>query len=69
MNLTVYTKSRLQEMEEELNLTDDELTVFHMLSKGKSIKEISMRIGLSTRAVDHRISAIRLKMRKIGENV
>lgn len=45
-----------------LNMTEDEETVFLMLVKGKSIKQIADNLMVSTRTVDRRISDIKKKV-------
>ncbi|MCD7724901.1 MAG: helix-turn-helix transcriptional regulator [Clostridiales bacterium] len=66
MNLSKYTKPTLDEWQSLLNLTEDEEKVFLLLAKGKSIKEIADKIGMSTRTVDNRIASIRRKMEQLG---
>ena len=62
MNLSRYTKSELEWMVSDLNLTEDETIIYEMLSKGKSIIQIADRLNMSTRSVDRRIRVLKDKL-------
>lgn len=62
MNLSRYTKSELEWMVSDLNLTEDEEIIYEMLSKGKSIIQIADRLNMSTRSVDRRIRVLKGKL-------
>lgn len=66
MNLAKYPTKTINDLREKLNLTEDEKEIFDLLAKGKTIKEIAFKVGLSTRTIDNRIANIRSKMRQIG---
>lgn len=66
MNFSKFTKPKINELREQLNLTDEEEKVFDMLCKGRSIVEISCKVGISTRTVDNRIVSIKQKMNDLG---
>ena len=65
MKLSKLTKPELEEVTKNANLTDDEMDVFLMLSRGKSIKEIAFKQSVSTATVSRRIECIK---KKIGGN-
>lgn len=62
MKLSKLTKPELEEILENANLTDDEMDVFLMLSRGKSIKEIAFKQSVSTATVSRRIECIKKKI-------
>lgn len=64
MNIAKYTTSELALWRQELNLTDDELDIFNLLAKGKSIIYIASELGMSTSTVTRKIRNIRDKMRR-----
>ena len=66
--LSSLTKPELEELEKFLNLTDDECIIFHLLSKNKSIIEISDKVGMSRRTTDRRINDVKRKVEKIHGN-
>lgn len=66
MDLSVYTTQEIEIMRGKLNLTDDEDMIFQMLSKKRSINEISDKLQMSTRSVDRRIKQIRFKLEKLN---
>lgn len=66
MDLSVYTTQEIEIMRGKLNLTDDEDMIFQMLSKKRSINEISDKLQMSTRSVDRRIKQIRSKLEKLN---
>ena len=59
------TKSELDTMRIELNLTDDELIVFNELIKGRTMVEISNRCMISTSTVSNRVKNINNKYIKV----
>ena len=66
--LSSLTKPELEELEQYLNLTEDECIIFHLLSKNKSIIEISDKMGMSKRTTDRRINDVKRKVEKIYGN-
>lgn len=63
--LSSLTKPELEEIKEQLNLTDDELEVFNHLAKGRSKTAIADKCMVSTCTIDNRIKAIRLKLDRL----
>lgn len=63
--LSGLTKSELEELKEELNLTDDEEMVFSELAKGRSIITISDKCMVCCSTVSNRIKDIQNKVNKI----
>lgn len=59
--LCKLTKPELEELKDFLNLKDDEIVVFDMLSKGKSLVQIADRCGMSESSVSNRIKTIKNK--------
>lgn len=66
--LSSLTKPELEELKDLLNLTDDECIIFHLLSKNKSIIEISDKVGISRRTTDRRINDVKRKVEKVYGN-
>ena len=64
--LSGLTKPELEEIRENLNLTDDEEMVFMQLSKGRSKTSISDNCMISISTVDNRIKAINKKIDRLG---
>lgn len=60
--LSGLIKSELEDLERELNLTDEEKVVFDLLSKGKSIVYIADRCNISPSSVSNRIKSIQRKV-------
>lgn len=65
MKLSKLTKPELEEVTKNANLTDDEQIVFDLLSKGKTITEISLEISVCERTVNRRISKIKNKINRL----
>ena len=65
MKLSKLTKPELEEILENANLTEDEQIVFDLLSKGKTITEISLEISVCERTVNRRISKIKNKINRL----
>lgn len=63
--LSSLTKPELEELKEQLNLTDDEEVVFFQLSKGRSKIIVADNCGISPRTVDTRIKSINTKIERI----
>lgn len=51
------------------NFTEDEEKIFYLLSKRKTRVEIAQVMQISTRTLDRRISHIKDKMLKYGNNI
>ena len=64
--LSSMTKPELEELRENLNLTDDEDLVFVQLSKGRNKTYIADNCMISISTVDNRIKAINSKIDRLG---
>lgn len=64
--LSSLTKPELEELKDQLNLTDDEEMVFVQLSKGRSNICIADNCQISSRTVDNKIKAIKCKMVRLN---
>ncbi len=60
--LSSLTKPELEELKEQLNLSDDELEVFEHLSKNRNKACIADRCLVSVSTVDNRIKSINAKL-------
>ena len=68
MDLSNYTQPQLDKLTRMLNLTGEELEIFKLLSKKKSIYAISVYTSLSESTVSRRIRTIKGKMQKLKED-
>lgn len=59
------TKPEIEEIIENANFTEDEETVFRMLTKKKSCTEIAYKLLTSQSTVDRRIKSIKEKVVRI----
>lgn len=64
--LSSLTKPELEELKEQLNLTDDEEMVFVQLSKGRSNIVVADNCQISSRTVDNKIKSINLKIARLS---
>lgn len=67
--LSSLTKPELEELKEQLNLSDDELEVFEHLSKNRSKVNIADNCLVSVSTVDNRIKSISAKLIRLRSNV
>lgn len=67
--LSSLTKPELEELKEQLNLTESENDVFEMLSAGKSNISISVKICVSERTVIRISQKISKKMERLGSDI
>ena len=67
--LSSLTKPELEELKEQLNLTESENDVFEMLSVGKSNTSISVKICASERTVIRISQKISKKMERLGSDI
>ncbi len=67
--LSSLTKPELEELKEQLNLTDDEEMVFMQLSKGRSNVTVADNCQISSRTVDNKIKSINLKIARLNVRV
>ena len=49
------------------NFTEEELRIFNLLSQGRSITEIAMRLSVCDRTVNRKINKIKKKISKLEE--
>lgn len=63
--LSSLTKPELEELKEQLNLSDNELVVFDNLSKDRSKVTIADKCLVSVSTIDNRIKAINLKLNRL----
>lgn len=66
--LSSLTKPELEELKDNLNLTDDEMLVFEQLSKGRSNITVADNCRISARTVDNKIKSINLKLERLVHN-
>lgn len=63
LDFTYLTRAEIEFLKKDIPFTDDEVIVFDMLSKGKSIRQIADATKMCTRSVDRRIKSIKKKIR------
>lgn len=64
--LSSLTKPELEELKDQLNLTDDEEMVFVQLSRGRSNVTVADNCRVSSSFVDSRIKSINAKLNRLG---
>ena len=67
--LSSLTKPELEELKEQLNLTDDEEMVFVQLSKGRSKIVVADNCRISERTVSYKIESIVKKLERLNVRV
>ena len=67
--LSSLNKPELEELKEQLNLTESEAEVFKMLSVGKSNTSIAERVCVCERTVTRMSRKISIKIEKIGRDI
>lgn len=67
--LSSLTKPELEELKEQLNLTESESEVYDMLSAGKSNTNIADKICVCERTVTRISRKISIKIEKIGRDI
>lgn len=65
LQLHKLTNKELEFYKKECNFTDDELAVYNMRAKGKSVVQISFAINCSERKVGNLIKSIKNKMGRV----
>lgn len=65
--LSSLTKPELEEIEKKCNFSEEECIIFNMLSKDKSLTEISIQNQISLSTLKRRISKIKGKVGKVNE--
>lgn len=66
--LSSLTKPELEELKDQLNLTDDEEMVFEQLSKGRSRIAIADNCQISERTVSNKSECIVKKLERLKIN-
>ena len=64
--LSSLTKPELELIVENANFTNDEQKIFELLTKGKSITEIAIKLCVCERTINRRIENIKSKISKVG---
>ena len=67
--LSSLNKPELEELKEQLNLTESEAEVFKMLSVGKSNTSIAERVCVCERTVTRMSRKITEKIAKLGRDI
>ena len=65
MKFSELTKPELDEIIKNANFTEEELRIFKLLSQGRSITEIAMRLSVCDRTVHRKINKIKNKISKL----
>lgn len=65
LKLSKLTMPIINYYRENLNLTDDELIVFDMLSKNRTRIQIADRLNVSARTVDRKTQMIKEKIKQL----
>ena len=66
MKLSELTKPELEKILKNANFTEEE-RIFNLLSQGRSITEIAMRLSVCDRTVNRKINKIKKKISKLEE--
>ena len=65
MKFCELTKPELEEIIKNANFTDDELRIFKLLSQGKTITDVAIKVCACDRTVNRKISKIKMKISKL----
>lgn len=65
MKFSELTKPELERIIKNANFTEEELRIFKLLSQGRSITEIAMRLSVCDRTVNRKINKIKSKINKL----
>lgn len=65
MKFSELTKPELEHIIENANFTEEELRIFKLLSQGRNITEIAMRLSVCDRTVNRKINKIKSKISKL----
>lgn len=68
MKFSELTKPEFERIIENANFTEEELRIFKLLSQGRSITEIAMRLSVCDRTVNRKINKIKKKISKLEEH-
>lgn len=64
--LSSLTKPELELIVENANFTNEEQKIFELLTKGKSITEIAIKLCVCERTINRRMENIKSKISKVG---
>lgn len=62
MKLSVFTRTELEILKNECNFVGDEPLTFELLSKGKTLYEISRKLNVSERTASRHIQSVKAKI-------
>lgn len=65
MKFSKLTKPELEAITENANFTEQEEEIFSLLARGLILKEIAMKLCISTRTVERRIFDIKKKINRL----
>lgn len=65
MKLSKLTKPELDEIINNANFTEEEIEVFKLLARGKTITEIAQQVSVCNRTVNRRIERIKSKISRL----
>ena len=69
MKLSKLTKPELDKIINNANFTEEEIEVFKLLARGKTITEIAQQVSVCNRTVNRRIERIKSKISRLeGES-
>lgn len=66
MKLSELTMPEVNYLRQNGNFTDDEDVAFMMLTRGKTLTEIAIKLSVSETTVDRIVSRIKRKISRIG---
>ena len=67
MKFSKLIKPELEKIIENANFTDEEEQIFKMLSDGKTITEIAIKVSVCERTINRKISKIKEKISRLEE--
>ena len=67
MKFSKLIKPELEKIIENANFTDEEEQIFKMLSEGKTITEIAIKVSVCERTINRKISKIKEKVSRLEE--
>lgn len=65
MRLSKLTKPELDEIINNANFTEEEIEIFRLLARGKTITEIAQQVSVCNRTVNRRIERIKSKISRL----
>ena len=67
MKISELTKPELEKIIENADFTDEEERIFKLLSKGKTITQIAIRVSLCERTVNRKVIKIKQKIKRLED--